>query len=80
MAVKRILQILSAAGVLDGKCCTAYPAVKPAVTRAGGRWIDANATFTNAVVDGSLVTAPAWPAHPEWIRKFLNVLGTRVEP
>jgi protease I len=73
-------QILAAAGVIDGKCCTAYPAVKPEVVRAGGRWIDVNATYTNAVVDGPLVTAAAWPAHPEWIRKFLEVLGTRIEP
>jgi len=32
------------------------------------------------VIDGNLVTAPAWPAHPEWIRKFLEVLGTKIEP
>ncbi|MFZ1933926.1 MAG: DJ-1/PfpI family protein [Thermoguttaceae bacterium] len=73
-------QILAAAGVIDGKCCMAYPAVKPEVVRAGGRWIDVNATYTNAVADGPLVTAAAWPAHPEWIRKFLEVLGTRIEP
>ncbi len=72
-------QILTAAGVLDGKCCTAYPAVKPEIVRAGGHWIDPNATFTNAVVDGNLVTASAWPSHPEWIRKFLDVLGTKIE-
>jgi protease I len=73
-------QILTAAGVIDGKCCTAYPAVKPEIIRSGGRWIDPNATFTNAVVDGNLVTASAWPGHPEWIRKFLEVLGTKIEP
>ncbi len=73
-------QILAAAGVIDGKCCMAYPAVKPEVVRAGGRWIEANATYTNAVADGPLVTAAAWPAHPEWIRKFLEVLGTRIDP
>lgn len=39
-----------------------------------------NDTFSNAVVDGNLVTAPAWPAHPEWMRKFLEVLGTHIEP
>ncbi len=66
--------------MLDGKCCMAYPAVKPEVVRAGGRWIDVNATYTNAVADGPLVTAAAWPAHPEWIRKFLEVLGTKIEP
>lgn len=73
-------QILIAAGVVEGKCCTAYPALKPDVVRAGGQWIDANGTYTNAVVDGPLVTAAAWPGHPEWIRKFLEVLGTRIEP
>ncbi|MDH5328662.1 MAG: protease, partial [Aquincola sp.] len=29
--------------------------------------------------DGKLVTAPAWPAHPAWIRQFLAVLGTRID-
>jgi protease I len=73
-------QILAAADVVAGKCCTAYPAVKPDLVRAGARWAEANATFSNAVVDGHLVTAPAWPAHPEWIGKFLEVLGTKIEP
>jgi protease I len=73
-------QILAAAGVIDGRCCMAYPAVKPEVVRAGGQWIDANQSYTNAVADGPLVTAAAWPAHPEWIRKFLEVLGTKIEP
>ena len=73
-------QILVAAGVIDGKCCTAYPALKPDVVLAGGRWIDPNATYTSAVADGRLITAAAWPGHPEWIRKFLEVLGTKIEP
>ncbi len=73
-------QILLAAGLIEGKCCTAYPAVKPDLIRAGGRWIDANATYSNAVVDGNLVTAAAWPGHPEWMRKFLEVLGTKIVP
>jgi len=71
-------QILAAAGILEGKSCTAYPAVKPEVEKSGGKWVDANDTFSNAVVDGKLVTAPAWPAHPEWMRKFLEVLGTTI--
>ncbi len=73
-------QVLAAAGVLEGRLCTAYPAVKPDLVRAGARWAEVNATFSNAVVDGNLVTAPAWPAHPEWMRKFLEVLGSRIEP
>jgi protease I len=73
-------QVLVAAGGLAGKTCIAYPAVKPDVEQAGGKWGNVNETFSNAVVDGNLVTAPAWPAHPEWIRKFLELLGTKIEP
>ncbi|SRR5579883_920257 len=71
-------QLLAAAGVLEGKACTAYPAVGPEVRRAGGHWVDC--PVDQAHVDGNLVTAPAWPAHPEWLAKFLRVLGTRIEP
>jgi len=73
-------QILAAAGVLEGKLCTAYPALKPELERAGARWGLPNETFSNAYVDGKLVTASAWPGHPEWMRKFLQVLGSRIEP
>lgn len=73
-------QILAAAGVLDKKSCSAYPACGPDIEGAGGSWVANNDTFSNAHVDGNLVTAPAWPAHPEWIAKFLKVLGTTIEP
>jgi protease I len=73
-------QILVTAGVLQGKSCSAYPACGPDVEGAGGTWVANNDTFSNAHVDGNLVTAPAWPAHPEWIRKFLEVLGTEIRP
>jgi len=77
-AICHAMQILAAAGVLKGRSCTAYPAVGPDVTACGGtyRAIDVD----KAVVDGNLVTAPAWPAHPDWLAKFLKVLGTRIEP
>jgi protease I len=71
-------QILSAAGVLEGKGCSAYPACGPEVTKAGGRYMDV--AMDDAHVDGKLVTAPAWPAHPAWLARFLQVLGTRIEP
>ena len=73
-------QILAAAGVLAGRRCTAYPAVRPEVEGAGAHWCEVNDTASNAQVDGRLVTAPAWPAHPQWIRLFLEVLGSRIEP
>jgi protease I len=71
-------QILSAAGVLEGKDCSAYPACGPEVTKAGARYMDV--AMDDAHVDGRLVTAPAWPAHPAWLARFLEVLGTRIEP
>lgn len=69
-------QVLAAAGVIHGKTCTAYPAVGPDVRSAGGKWADG--AVDKAVVDGNLVTAPAWPAHPDWLAKFLVLLGTRI--
>ena len=72
-------QVLAAAGVIDGHECMCYPAVKPDVERAGACYVDVNATFSNAHVSGHFVTAPAWPAHPEWMRKFLQLLGSRIE-
>lgn len=71
------LQLLATAGVLEGKRCSAYPACGPEVTMSGGEYIEV--PVTEAVVDGSLVTAPAWPAHPAWIAKFLEVLGTTIQ-
>lgn len=72
-------QILAAAGVLKDRQVIAYPACGPECTAAGGRFGQVNATASNAVTDGHLVTAPAWPAHPEWMRQFLALLGSRVE-
>jgi protease I len=71
------LQVLTAAGVLQGRTATAYPAVGPELTLAGARYEEVSPD--KAVVDGNLVTAPAWPAHPEWLAQFLKVLGVRIE-
>jgi len=73
-------QVLAAADILKGKLCTAYPAIKPDLIRAGAIWGEPNESFSNAYVDGNLVTAAAWPGHSEWIRKFLDMLGTKIEP
>jgi protease I len=70
------LQVLSAAGALAGKRATAYPAVGPEVKLAGGTYVEV--AVDKAVVDGNLVSAPAWPAHPEWLARFLEVLGTKI--
>ncbi|MDR9403574.1 MAG: DJ-1/PfpI family protein [Halothece sp. Uz-M2-17] len=71
------LLVLAAAGVLKGKRCTAYPACGPDVVQAGGEYVSIPAHET--IVDGNLVTAPAWPAHPQWLKAFLEVLGTKIE-
>ena len=70
-------QVLAAAGVLGGKKCSAYPATGPDVTLGGGTYV--NVAMTEAVVDGNLVTGPAWPALNAWLSKFLGVLGTRID-
>jgi protease I len=69
-------QLLAAAGVLEGRSCSAYPAVGPDVTRAGGKYVEI--AVDQAHADGNLISAPAWPAHPQWLAKFLVALGTRI--
>ncbi|NIP84959.1 MAG: DJ-1/PfpI/YhbO family deglycase/protease [Planctomycetales bacterium] len=73
-------QLLAAAGILQGRACSAYPAVKPDLDQAGCRWVAPSEGLDSAHVDGNLVTAPAWPAHPAWIRGFLQLLGTKIDP
>lgn len=67
------LQLLAAAGVLKGRKCAAYYACGPEVTLAGGEFQNIGAD--QAFVDGNLVTAPAWPAHPAWLARFLELLA-----
>ena len=69
-------QLLAAAGVLEGRECSAYPACAPEVRLAGGTFIDI--PVTQGHVQGNLATAPAWPAHPSWLAGFLGLLGTQI--
>ncbi|MBO9355102.1 DJ-1/PfpI/YhbO family deglycase/protease [Bordetella petrii] len=69
-------QLLAAAGILQGRTCSAYPACAPEVRMAGGTY--AEIAIDQAHTDGNLVTAPAWPAHPAWLAQFLKVLGTTI--
>lgn len=70
------LQILSAAGALKGRTCTGYPAVGPECAIAGATFKNTDAT--EAVVDGNLVTSPAWPGHPAMMREFFTLLGVTI--
>jgi len=65
-------QLLAAAGVLRGRKLNAYPACAPEVEMAGGTFVPVD--LSQAVVDDNLVTGPAWPAHPAWLARFLEVL------
>ena len=76
-AICHAAQILAAAGIVQGRKVSCYPAVSPDVTMAGGTFVEI--PMDQAVADGNLITAPAWPAHPAWMAKFLVVLGTRIE-
>jgi protease I len=69
------LQLLVAAGVVGGRRCHGYPAVKPELVQAGAEWDEPAPGLDNACVDGNLVTAAAWPAHPAILREFLKLLG-----
>ncbi|WP_336031886.1 DJ-1/PfpI family protein [Acinetobacter pittii] len=69
-------QLLAAADVLQGRLCSAYPACAAEVKLAGGQYADI--AVTEAVTDGHLVTAPAWPAHPAWLAQFVKVLGAKI--
>lgn len=69
-------QLLAAAGILNNRECTAYPACGPDVEMAGGRYVELDVTAVH--LEGNLVTAPAWPAHPAWLAGFLTLLGTKI--
>ena len=69
-------QVLVAADVIRGKRIAAYPACAPEVRLAGGDYADI--AVDQAVTDGGFVTAPAWPAHPQWLAQFLQQLGTAI--
>ena len=70
-------QVLAAAGVLKGYKATAYPAVGPDVTLAGGTYVPVN--VDEAVVDRNLVTAPAWPGDTAIVREFAALMGAKIE-
>lgn len=76
-AICHAIQILTAAGVVEGRKLTAYPAVGPEITLAGGHYQDI--PVDAAYVDGNLVTSPAWPGHPAFIREFLQIMGAKIQ-
>ncbi len=70
-------QLLTAADAVRGRVVSCYPACAPEVRAAGGEYADI--AIDKAAVDKNLVTAPAWPAHPDWLAKFAAALGTKIQ-
>lgn len=70
-------QILTVADVLKGRRATAYPAVGPEIILAGGTYLQVGAD--EVIVDGNLVTSPAWPGNVEIIKEFVRLLGAKIQ-
>lgn len=70
------IQILTAADVVKGRTLTAYAAVGPEVTLAGGTY--KNVPPAQAVTDGNLATSPAWPGHQAILAEFYKLLGVTI--
>ncbi|MBS9402818.1 DJ-1/PfpI family protein [Halomonas sp. TRM85114] len=65
-------QLLAAAVSLEGWRVSAYPACAPDVRLAGGDFAEIG--VDQAITSGKMVSAPAWPAHPEWLKQFNALL------
>lgn len=71
-AICHAAQVLAAAGTIEGRRISAYPACEPEVRLAGAEYVEL--PMTDAIVDDNYITAPAWPAHPAWLSKFRDVI------
>ncbi|ADY53229.1 intracellular protease, PfpI family [Pseudopedobacter saltans DSM 12145] len=70
------IQILTAANVVKGKTLTAYPAVGPEITLAGGTYKEI--PVDQAITEHNLTTSPAWPGHPAILKEFYKLLGISI--
>jgi len=77
-AICHAAQVLAAADVIRGRQVSGYAACAPEVRLAGGEYVETPPD--GAIRDGNLVTGFAWPAHPQFLALFLEVLGTRISP
>jgi protease I len=69
-AIGHGIQVLVAAGLIQGRTVTGHPYVCVEVERAGGKYSD-----KPAIRDGRMITAQSWRAHPEFYREVLACLG-----
>lgn len=63
------IQVLAAAGILEGRRVTCYEHVRFEVALAKATW-----DKRQAVRDGNLVTAQTWESHPEFYREVMRCL------
>lgn len=70
------IQVLTAAHVLKGRTLTCYDAVAPDVELAGG--IYKKVGPADIIVDGNLVTSPAWPGNSTILKEFYKMLGIKI--
>ena len=75
-AICHAAQLLTVAEVLRGRTLTAYPAIGPEITLAGGNYIEK--APDDVVIDGNLITAPAWPGNTALLKTFIYELGIRI--
>jgi protease I len=68
------IQILTATKEIQHRQLTCYEAVSIEVELCGA--VYKKVEVDDIVVDNNIVTCPAWPGHPKWLRKFLELLGT----
>jgi protease I len=64
------VQILAAAGLVNGKRVTAYVNCRWEIEAAGGQYVTAD----QAVRDGRMVTGQTWQSHPEFYRLVFECL------
>lgn len=63
------IQVLIAAGLVQGRTVTCFEHIRSEVEMAGGTW-----DHRQAVRDGKMVTAQTWESHPDFYREVFRAL------
>eukprot|EP01084_Bolivina_argentea_P292511 502885_1 len=63
-------------GYLKDKKVTSYPACQPVLELCDAKF-QTPEPITKCFTDNNLVTGAAWPAHPQFLSQFMNVLGAK---
>lgn len=71
------VQLFTSTDIIKGRKLTGYITTKPEIIMAGGIFIEKNPDET--VIDGNLITSPAWPGNTAILRDFLNILGVKIQ-